>query len=320
MRSVERLGLVPPKMQPPDSAGSRARERLWQHHNEGKPFHFPDHWNEPDVRGLLHGIHGFACAFCGRELIDWQVEHFRPKAEVAGETDHTGYFWLAYEVSNYLASCGTCNGAIKRNHFPLAVGSVRATAEAPDLTLETPLLCASGLDPLDDWLRVEWSEPLCPVGVNENLHSAVADRAKHFRDFFQLNSSPHALIPRIKLRDRVRKILDGAQPEEATRLASRYAPHSLVAAQMLAAEAPELLPGEKEEMGYLVEELEFRLGIAERALLAKPAKPERVKREYFQALFALGALWRTKEERMKELISASRQAAVIPFAMQYQDA
>ncbi|MCB1194064.1 MAG: hypothetical protein KDK90_26745 [Leptospiraceae bacterium] len=65
------------------------------------------------------------CAFC--ESLDngtsrYEVEHYRPKKEVAEDTSHPGYYWLAYEWSNLLLSCQTCNRGEggKHNKFPIA--------------------------------------------------------------------------------------------------------------------------------------------------------------------------------------------------------
>jgi uncharacterized protein (TIGR02646 family) len=59
------------------------------------------------------------------------VDHFRPKAGVTGESDHLGYWWLAYEPNNYRLSCTICNspsagGKGKHNWFPLQPNSPRA--------------------------------------------------------------------------------------------------------------------------------------------------------------------------------------------------
>lgn len=61
------------------------------------------------------------CAYCesdGSASAPFQVEHFRPKAKITGDTNHKGYYWLAYEWSNLILSCSSCNNA-KGNHFPV---------------------------------------------------------------------------------------------------------------------------------------------------------------------------------------------------------
>lgn len=76
------------------------------------------------------------CAYCesALELIDGDVDHFRPRA---------GYHWLAYDWRNLLPSCRTCNQVYKGSQFP--VEGTKATSAA-DLPAEKPLL----LQPLSD--------------------------------------------------------------------------------------------------------------------------------------------------------------------------
>ncbi len=76
------------------------------------------------------------CAYCecALELVDGDVDHFRPKAI---------YYWLAYYWKNLLPCCKTCNQFFKGAQFP--VEGERATCEA-ELALEKPLL----LDPASE--------------------------------------------------------------------------------------------------------------------------------------------------------------------------
>lgn len=90
---------------------------------------------------------------------DRNVDHFRPKNGVHEDTEHEGYWWLAFDFHNYRLSSQWCNQCRverinkttggKSNHFPLLPGSVRARRETDNLTLEDPEL----LDPVDpdDW-------------------------------------------------------------------------------------------------------------------------------------------------------------------------
>jgi hypothetical protein len=81
------------------------------------------------------------CAYCESEFdtVAWgDVEHFRPKRGVAGET-HPGYYWLSYSEPNLMPSCQKCNqGEGKRNHFPIL--GKRATCPQDDLSAEFPVL------------------------------------------------------------------------------------------------------------------------------------------------------------------------------------
>ncbi|RWB97252.1 MAG: hypothetical protein EOQ56_22945 [Mesorhizobium sp.] len=102
------------------------------------------------------------CIFCEQRLeggaygpVVWDLEHFRPKSTVAAWPDATrhpgldyanlgtgsnaGYYWLAYELRNYAASCKVCNTIFKLNWFPVA--KARASAPTDVLKDEDPLLC-----------------------------------------------------------------------------------------------------------------------------------------------------------------------------------
>ena len=99
-------------------------------------YKYPRDW-------LMEAFNG-KCAFCESRIDAQQpgdVEHFRPKREVHNDdgTDaqfttsagtsrkHPGYFWLAYEWSNLLIACNTCNRSAKRNFFPIENVAERAT-------------------------------------------------------------------------------------------------------------------------------------------------------------------------------------------------
>ncbi|MBS9388648.1 MAG: hypothetical protein HEQ33_07045 [Dolichospermum sp. WA123] len=87
------------------------------------------------------------------------VDHFRPKNEVAEDPTHEGYWWLAFESDNYRYSCQLCNQKRvkattgteggKGVHFPLAPESFRARLEEHNWKHEEVEL----LDPIDpeDW-------------------------------------------------------------------------------------------------------------------------------------------------------------------------
>lgn len=113
---------------------------------------------------LLAASHG-KCAYCELPLAAGQrkgdVEHYRPKGRarrldgklvkvVRGgvEIDHPGYFWLAYDPTNLLPSCGACNrragdaatGGLtgKSDLFPTLNDTWAAVPD--DLPLEQPAL------------------------------------------------------------------------------------------------------------------------------------------------------------------------------------
>jgi uncharacterized protein (TIGR02646 family) len=84
---------------------------------------------------------------------DMAVDHFRPKNKVMECTAHLGYWWLAFDHSNYRFACGYCNSPHenddqektlgKGTHFPLIEEARRIHGSGGDLTDEQPTL----LDP-----------------------------------------------------------------------------------------------------------------------------------------------------------------------------
>lgn len=98
-------------------------------------------WTE--IKQFLFLLSNNRCGYCETKVrigFSGHVEHFRPKKKVDEDPKHPGYYWLAYEVENYIPCCENCNSARgKRNHFPLAKGSPRAKI-AGALASERPLL------------------------------------------------------------------------------------------------------------------------------------------------------------------------------------
>lgn len=87
------------------------------------------------------------CIFCESKFAAvsyGDVEHFRPKSGYVvakgGPLVKPGYWWLAYEWTNYWASCQRCNQEFKKNYFPLHDEAKRAKAPSDNLASEKPLL------------------------------------------------------------------------------------------------------------------------------------------------------------------------------------
>jgi uncharacterized protein (TIGR02646 family) len=119
----------------------------------------PAHWS--DVREILYQMHYGKCCFCERKrdkAREPDVEHYRPKAGVAENRSHPGYWWLAYDWNNLLWSCKACNEDKKGNHFPLSDENSRVGTETGDLSSETPLLLNPAMDDCERCLLFEWQE------------------------------------------------------------------------------------------------------------------------------------------------------------------
>lgn len=109
------------------------------------------------VRDDLRRMSTGKCWYCETADIraDCPVDHFRPKKRVAEVTDHPGYWWLAFDTTNFRYCCTFCNsrridqdtgvGGGKADHFPLLDESTRAYGPDDDAFAECPIL----LDPVD---------------------------------------------------------------------------------------------------------------------------------------------------------------------------
>lgn len=109
-----------------------------------------------EVKPELEELSNKKCWYCEayEKRSDRSVDHFRPKNNVR-DTEHNGYWWLAFRKDNYRLSCTYCNtrrcdretGNLggKGDYFPLWDESKRVYNEADDgkCKYEDPLL----LDP-----------------------------------------------------------------------------------------------------------------------------------------------------------------------------
>lgn len=107
----------------------------------GLEWDFKAIWS--DLKDHLLDLLNGKCAYCEadfRHVAYGDVEHYRPKAKVAEEEDHPGYYWLAYDPHNYLPSCQLCNQYAKKTHFPISESGVRAYKPDDPLEDEEALL------------------------------------------------------------------------------------------------------------------------------------------------------------------------------------
>lgn len=88
----------------------------------GKDYEFrAELWKELKLHlfDLFEGKCAY-CEACVQDVAFGEVEHYRPKRQVAECPDHPGYYWMAYDLANLLPSCQLCNGfPAKMNHFPV---------------------------------------------------------------------------------------------------------------------------------------------------------------------------------------------------------
>ncbi len=154
---------------------------------KGKPYTFnAEVWRR--VKQFIFALANDMCGYCEGEVLlvtAGEVEHYRPKARVDGEKKHRGYYWLAYEFSNYVPSCSNCNGARgKANQFPIS--GARALTSADDLAQEKPLLLHPFEHDPGKHLRFVVGGPQLTVGTVEG----VTPEGKTSVDVYRLNRGP----------------------------------------------------------------------------------------------------------------------------------
>jgi 5-methylcytosine-specific restriction endonuclease McrA len=118
----------------------RAREAVAAAAPKDRPTLISEHsrlWGE--LKEALAQLSHQKCWYCETQRVrdDCAVDHFRPKSARCTD-DHHGYWWLAFEPSNFRFSCRHCNerrrdqetNAVggKGSAFPLLPGGRRACA------------------------------------------------------------------------------------------------------------------------------------------------------------------------------------------------
>lgn len=252
MRRIQRPAVALPTLASGAGAIKAARHLADRARDPGAALGFPDHWNEPDVRGALYAMHGRVCAFCLSELTRsdrGDVEHFRPKSL---------YFWLAYTFENYLLACGKCNRIWKRERFPIAPGAARVTFDTRiDLPREARLFLDPVDDPVDEWLLIRFDDGFLRWAPSPSLApgSHALSRVEETRDHFHWNDDPDLVKPRTDAVDEALCALDTGDVAEARRLASRFRPHGGAVRSVLQSLGWIELPSADEELRWLLEDL-----------------------------------------------------------------
>ncbi len=195
----------PASLTAPNGSGHREhlRAAVYYQSPRTKSYAFA-HYKEPGVVSALNTLFHNKCAYCEGKITNTgpiDVEHFRPKGRIEGELNHPGYWWLATEWTNLLASCIDCNRGRnqtllgtdddqeltqgerlsgKHDHFPVA--GLRATCATDDHAQEDPLL----IDPtcVDPGEHIDWR-----VVADHPLAVAVSRYGETSIDLFGLNRS-----------------------------------------------------------------------------------------------------------------------------------
>jgi hypothetical protein len=156
------------------------------------------------IKPAFMAIQNNKCIFCERQLetgpIEHDLEHFRPKSAVklwpnsshgfdyqfaTGKESAAGYYWLAYDIENYAASCKQCNSPLKSNYFPIAGRRQSRPVAVAKLSKENAFLCypigEASEDP--EGLVTFMATTAVPVARSGVKHR----RGRVIIDFFELN-------------------------------------------------------------------------------------------------------------------------------------
>lgn len=294
MRAIQRQATAPPTLDDDEAGGKQtALNRDARTADPPAALKFPDHWNEPDVRGVLYATQWRVCAYCARLLPGndrGDVEHFRPKRSVRGDRQHEGYWWIAYKLSNYVLSCGVCNSSRKGNKFPLRPRASRVTYNSRHrLPREARLLLDPTVDPIEAWLTVNIDDSLVPVIPQPQLSRTQRLQIESTIDFFRINRDRFLIRERLTVLDHVTSALTAGDDQRAKAMAVRFSPQSIVARTVLEQIDPTLLPSPTEELDWLLDrvlgELDELLEVLERY-----PDDDRSKKELDETFWCLAAL------------------------------
>jgi len=253
-------------------------------------------------------MQGRICAYCSRQLERYdelEVEHFRPKNNVADDPTHGGYWWLAYEFDNYFLGCRTCNAtSTKGSKFPLLdATAVRVTWHTRGAIAKEP---RAFVDPcvdvwLDDGFVVKVEDLTCIFEASPGLSDDQRNRFDYTCKFFHLNDDPEVLRARVGLYDLVLDSLANKKDCAVTPLACRFMPYSAVVRQLLKVSAPHLLPTPEQELEYLLGELVRDL-LNALELMERDAENERAVRLATKLMWAFAVLWKDPPSGTPEVI------------------
>jgi uncharacterized protein (TIGR02646 family) len=150
----------------------------------GQSWEFKPLWGV--LKEHLFDLTDGRCAYCEavcKHVGYGDVEHYRPKAKVTEDDTHPGYYWLAYDRENYLPSCQICNQYVKKSHFPIAPGGVRAQQPGDSLEDEQALLLNPSVHDYEQHLEFVPSDET----ENPGYAKGISDEGKETIELMELN-------------------------------------------------------------------------------------------------------------------------------------
>lgn len=199
-----------------------------------KKFDFDSNLYAHDkIKSALIDIQHGKCCFCESRITHiayGDVEHFRPKKAWTTTSNrkynYPGYYWLAYDWDNFFLACQLCNQRFKRNLFPLADESKRATNHNHNINDEEPLFIHP--EKIDPELHITFegafikpkngshngeitikSLDLERIELYENRNEIYAPIESLIKLYWLVpDTIPESVIPKIEVREKLRKILN----------------------------------------------------------------------------------------------------------------
>jgi hypothetical protein len=172
------------------------------------------------------------------------------------------------------------------------------------LARERRLLLDPVEDPIDEWVSLDFADPLCRIIPTQ---AAASDRSGSARvsetiTFFGLNTIPELIEDRFTAVNAALEDLEAwrdgsvAKAEELRVQANRYKPHGWAIRRVLVALAPDLeLPTAADDLHSLVQETLKRLDRDDLVLAGNITEADRemVQKRRQEACWTLAVLWKT---------------------------
>ena len=128
---------TPQSLQTTNGAVASHKAKALNYYQARNPWHSKDvsykfkGYDSDDVKNALLQLTSAKCAYCESKMLGVgarEVEHYRPKGGVDGESGWAGYWWLAYEWSNLLPTCRDCNKSLRQHIVTSSMTEIQVLA------------------------------------------------------------------------------------------------------------------------------------------------------------------------------------------------